>query len=144
MYHIWQISRSDTTGKMPCSCPPKCWTYFVIGFDWLIQYYKINYIISTNQNSGNSRHVIKMPSSIAFVYRSFTRCTLTQKRTVNEPWPKFFGHQRALVSSDKKMHIAHCWLHSKWKKCDKKSGPGMTWYDLSRRIFFLRHTFLKN
>ena len=43
-----------------------------------------------------------------------------------EPWPTFFGHQRALVSSDKKMCIAHCWLHSKWKNVIKSSGRGMT------------------
>ena len=74
MYRAY-IARSDTTGKRPCSRPSKCCIHFVIGFNWLTK-------ISANENSRNSRYVIKMPSSIAFVYRSFTRCTLTQKRTV--------------------------------------------------------------
>ena len=34
------LSRSDTTGKMPCLRPPKCWIHFVIGFNWLTQNYK--------------------------------------------------------------------------------------------------------
>ena len=54
---------------------------FEIGFDCLIQNYKIN-DIHFNQNLGNPMHVIIMPSRVAFVNKSFHRCMLTQKRTV--------------------------------------------------------------
>ena len=73
--------------------------------------------VSSNQNSGNSRHVIKKPSSVAFVYESFTRLqkrTLAQKElSIATLW--LLPNQALLSSGTKIMKWCGkpwCWIFS--------------------------------